>query len=51
MADRLTSQQITVGILNGAYNMPEFASSLKPEELSAVVAFLNSRILTATAAR
>lgn len=27
----------------GAYNMPSFASSLKPTELTAIVAFLNSR--------
>jgi len=43
VADRLTEQQITLRILNGAYNMPSFASSLKPRELTAIVAFLNSR--------
>jgi ubiquinol-cytochrome c reductase cytochrome b subunit len=43
VGDRLTREQITLRILNGAYNMPSFASSLKPEELSAIVAFLSSR--------
>jgi len=43
VADRLTDPQITLRILNGAYNMPAFASSLKPEELAAIVAFLDSR--------
>jgi ubiquinol-cytochrome c reductase cytochrome b subunit len=43
VADRLTDQQITLRILNGANNMPAFASSLKPRELTAIVAFLNSR--------
>lgn len=43
VADRLTDQQITLRILNGADNMPAFASSLKPKELTAIVAFLNSR--------
>ena len=43
VADRLTDQQITLRILNGADNMPAFASSLKPQELTAIVAFLNSR--------
>jgi len=43
VADRLTDPQITLRILNGAYNMPAFASSLKPDELAAIVAFLDSR--------
>lgn len=43
VADRLTDEQITLRILNGAYNMPSFASSLRPAELTAIVAFLNSR--------
>lgn len=43
IANRLDPQQITLRILNGGYNMPAFASSLKPEELNALVAFLNSR--------
>jgi ubiquinol-cytochrome c reductase cytochrome b subunit len=47
VANRLTDQQITLRILNGGYNMPSFASILKPAELSALVAFLNSRTLAA----
>lgn len=43
IGDRLNERQITLRILNGGYNMPAFASSLKPEELSALVAFLRSR--------
>jgi ubiquinol-cytochrome c reductase cytochrome b subunit len=43
VADRLTDQQITLRIVNGADNIPAFASSLKPQELIAIVAFLNSR--------
>jgi len=43
VADRLSDPQITLRILNGAYNMPAFASSLKPDELAAIVAFLDSR--------
>ena len=43
VADRLNDQQITLRILNGAYKMPSFARSLKPQELTAIVAFLNSR--------
>ena len=43
IADRLTPQQITLRILNGGYNMPAFASSIKPEDVNALVAFLNTR--------
>lgn len=43
VGDRLTDQQITLRILNGGDNMPAFASSLKPGELTALVAFLKSR--------
>ncbi len=43
VADRLTPRQITLRILNGGYNMPSFASSLTPDEFTALVAFLNSR--------
>ena len=41
--DRLTEEQITLRILNGAHNMPAFASSLKPPEVTALVAFLTAR--------
>lgn len=43
VAGRLTRSQITLRILNGGYNMPSFASSLKPEEVNAIVAFLATR--------
>ena len=43
VGDRLTKQQITLRILNGAYNMPAFASSLKPDQVQALVTFLESR--------
>lgn len=43
VADRLAPEQITLRILNGAYNMPAFASSLTPDELDRLVAFLASR--------
>ena len=45
VASRLTTQQITLRILNGGYNMPSFASSLKPADLSSLVAFLNTRTM------
>jgi ubiquinol-cytochrome c reductase cytochrome b subunit len=41
--DRLSPQQITLRILNGGYNMPPFASTLAPDEVSALAAFLESR--------
>jgi ubiquinol-cytochrome c reductase cytochrome b subunit len=43
IADRLTPQQITLRILNGGYNMPAFAASIKPDDLNALVAFLKTR--------
>jgi len=43
VGDRLSPQQITLRILNGGYNMPAFASTLMPEEVSALAAFLQSR--------
>jgi ubiquinol-cytochrome c reductase cytochrome b subunit len=49
VANRLTDQQITLRILNGGYNMPSFASILKPAELTSLVAFLHSRTLAAQA--
>ncbi|HZU29291.1 MAG TPA: cytochrome b N-terminal domain-containing protein [Bryobacteraceae bacterium] len=45
VGDRLTEQQITLRILNGGYNMPAFASSLTPQDLRALVQFLESRRL------
>ncbi len=43
VANRLTPEQITLRILNGGYNMPSFASSLKPQEVDAIVKFLSTR--------
>lgn len=43
VANRLTEQQITLRILNGGYNMPAFASSLKPAEVTDLMAFLRTR--------
>ena len=43
VADRLTEQQMILRILNGGYNMPSFAGSLKAADLISLVAFLKSR--------
>jgi ubiquinol-cytochrome c reductase cytochrome b subunit len=43
VGDRLSPQQITLRILNGGYNMPAFAKSLMPEEVTNLRAFLESR--------
>jgi ubiquinol-cytochrome c reductase cytochrome b subunit len=43
VADHLTEQQMTLRILNDGYNMPSFASSLKPAEVRALVVFLSTR--------
>jgi ubiquinol-cytochrome c reductase cytochrome b subunit len=43
VGDRLTSDEMTVRILNGGTNMPAFASILTPEQINALVAFLKSR--------
>jgi ubiquinol-cytochrome c reductase cytochrome b subunit len=43
VGNRLDDRQITLRILNGGYNMPAFASILKPDELSALVQFLHLR--------
>ena len=46
VGDRLTKQQITLRILNGGYNMPAFATSLKPAQVTALVSFLQSRTVS-----
>jgi ubiquinol-cytochrome c reductase cytochrome b subunit len=43
VGERLTREQIVLRILNGGYNMPAFASSLTPDEVTALTAFLQSR--------
>ncbi len=43
VADRLTEQQMILRILNGGYNMPSFAGSLNPADVTSLVAFLKSR--------
>lgn len=43
VGDRRTAEQLTVRILNGGTNMPAFGSVLAPDEVDALVAFLQSR--------
>jgi ubiquinol-cytochrome c reductase cytochrome b subunit len=43
IGDLLTREDIVIRISNGGRNMPAFASTLKPEELDSLVAFLQSR--------
>lgn len=43
VADRLSSEQITLRILNGGTNMPAFASTMNPNALDLIVQFLSSR--------
>lgn len=41
---RLTRDDITWRILNGGVNMPAFGRNLKPDEVNALLAFLQSRV-------
>jgi ubiquinol-cytochrome c reductase cytochrome b subunit len=43
VGNRLTPQEMTWRILNGGLNMPAFGSDIAPDELNALVAFLESR--------
>jgi ubiquinol-cytochrome c reductase cytochrome b subunit len=43
VGDKLTRDNIIIRIVNGGDNMPAFGSSLKPQEIDALVAFLESR--------
>jgi ubiquinol-cytochrome c reductase cytochrome b subunit len=42
VADRLNDQQIERRILNGGYNMPEFARTLNSDQVNALVTFLST---------
>lgn len=48
IADRLTTQELTVRIMNGGYNMPAFAGNLTPQELRDLLAFLETRTAAGT---
>jgi ubiquinol-cytochrome c reductase cytochrome b subunit len=43
VGDRLTKDDMVIRIVNGGVNMPAYGKSLKPEELSDITAFLQSR--------
>jgi ubiquinol-cytochrome c reductase cytochrome b subunit len=43
IADNLTSENLTLRIINGGTNMPAFAGNVSPGELSDLVAFLSTR--------
>ncbi len=43
VGERLTKVEMTIRILNGGFNMPGFATALKPGELDDIVAFLETR--------
>lgn len=43
VADRLTKEEMTIRIVNGAGNMPAFGGSMTKKELSDILAFLQTR--------
>lgn len=43
VGDRLTHANLVLRIVNGGTNMPAYGASLKPDELDALVAFLETR--------
>ena len=43
VADRLTTDEMTIRIVNGGGNMPAFGGSLTKKELGEILAFLNTR--------
>lgn len=43
VGDRLDAQRITIRIMNGGINMPPYAGNMTPQELSELVAFLETR--------
>ena len=44
VGSRLTRDEMTWRILNGGVNMPAFGQNLKPDEVNALLAFLQSRV-------
>ncbi|MBN9387347.1 MAG: cytochrome b N-terminal domain-containing protein [Chloroflexi bacterium] len=46
VGSRLTHEQLVVRILNGGEAMPRFGDLLKPDELDAIVAFLQTRTVS-----
>jgi len=45
VASRLTQRQMIIRIMNGATNMPSFASILTPDELNNLISFLETRTI------
>jgi ubiquinol-cytochrome c reductase cytochrome b subunit len=43
IGDTLAESDIVIRIVNGGVNMPAFGSSLKPDELAQITAFMQSR--------
>jgi ubiquinol-cytochrome c reductase cytochrome b subunit len=43
VGSRLSENELTWRILNGGHNMPSFATTLSPDQVSALVTFLHSR--------
>jgi ubiquinol-cytochrome c reductase cytochrome b subunit len=43
VADRLSKSDLIIRIVNGGTNMPAFGNMLKPDEMNAIVAFLETR--------
>ena len=43
VGDRLAKSDMIIRIVNGGVNMPAFGSSLKPEDIEELTAFLQSR--------
>jgi ubiquinol-cytochrome c reductase cytochrome b subunit len=49
IGDLLTRDQMIIRISNGGHNMPSFAGNVTTDEMSAIVAFLQSRTRAAAA--
>jgi mono/diheme cytochrome c family protein len=48
IANQLTPEEMTVRILNGGYNMPQYAGIMSPLQASDIVAFLETRRTVST---